>query len=90
LQNVIERAVVLSVDGILRPAIPKLKRSIRTSSSLSKTLEEVEREHILSVLKELNWVIGGQQGAARRLGLNRTTLTFRMRKLGIVRPGLCQ
>jgi formate hydrogenlyase transcriptional activator len=90
LQNVIERAVVLSVDGILRPAIPKLKRSIRTSSSLSKTLEEVEREHILSVLKEMNWVIGGQEGAARRLGLNRTTLTFRMRKLGIVRPSLCQ
>ena len=90
LQNVIERAVVLSVDGILRPAIPQLKPSVRTSSSLSRTLEEVEREHILSVLKETNWVIGGQKGAARRLGLNRTTLTFRMRKLGIVRPGLCQ
>jgi len=90
LQNVIERAVVLSVDGILRPVLSDLKRSIRTSSSLSKTLEEVEREHILSVLKETNWVIGGQEGAARRLGINRTTLTFRMRKLGIVRPGLCQ
>jgi formate hydrogenlyase transcriptional activator len=90
LQNVIERAVVLSVDGVPRPAIPELKRSIRASSSLSKTLEEVEREHILSVLKETNWVIGGQEGAARRLGINRTTLTFRMRKLGIVRPGLCQ
>jgi len=90
LQNVIERAVVLSVDEVLRPAISDLKRSIRTSSSLSKTLEEVEREHIFSVLKETNWVIGGQEGAAQRLGLNRTTLTFRMRKLGIVRPGLCQ
>ena len=90
LQNVIERAVVLSVDGILRPVLSDLKRSIRMSSSLSKTLEEVEREHILSVLKETNWVIGGQEGAARRLGINRTTLTFRMRKLGISRPGLCQ
>jgi len=90
LQNVIERAVVLSVDGVPRPAIPELKRSIRASSSLSKTLEEVEREHILGVLKETNWVVGGQEGAARRLGINRTTLTFRMRKLGIVRPGLCQ
>jgi formate hydrogenlyase transcriptional activator len=67
-----------------------LKRSIRASSSLSKTLEEVEREHILSVLKETSWVIGGPEGAARRLGINRTTLTFRMRKLGISRPGLCQ
>ena len=90
LQNVIERAVVLSVDGAQHPILSDLKRSIRTSSSLSKTLEEVEREHILSVLKETNWVIGGTEGAARRLGLNRTTLTFRMRKLGIVRPGLCQ
>ena len=90
LQNVIERAVVLSVDGILRPAIPKLKRSVRTSSASSKTLEEVEREHILNVLKETNWVIGGQEGAARWLGINRTTLTFRMRKLGITRPTLCQ
>lgn len=90
LQNVIERAVVLSVDGILRPVQSDLKPSVRMSSSLSKTLEEVEREHILSVLKETNWVIGGQEGAAQRLGLNRTTLTFRMRKLGIVRPGLCQ
>jgi formate hydrogenlyase transcriptional activator len=90
LQNVIERAVVLSVDGILRPAIPKLKRSVRTSSASSRTLEEVEREHILNVLKETNWVIGGQEGAARWLGINRTTLTFRMRKLGITRPTLCQ
>lgn len=90
LENVIERAVVLSVDGILRPAIPKLKRSVRTSSASFKTLEEVEREHILNVLKETNWVIGGQEGAARWLGINRTTLTFRMRKLGITRPALCQ
>jgi formate hydrogenlyase transcriptional activator len=90
LQNVIERAVVLSVDGILRPAIPKWKRSVRTSSASSKTLEEVEREHILNVLKETNWVIGGQEGAARWLGINRTTLTFRMRKLGITRPTVCQ
>jgi formate hydrogenlyase transcriptional activator len=90
LQNVIERAVVLSVDGVPRPALPKLRRSIRTSSASAKTLEEVEREHILSVLKETNWVIGGPEGAARWLGINRTTLTFRMRKLGITRPNLCQ
>ena len=90
LQNVIERAVVLSVDGILRPAISELKRPARTSSASLKTLEEVEREHILSVLKETNWVIGGSEGAAKWLGINRTTLTFRMRKLGIFRPNQSQ
>ena len=86
LQNVIERAVVLSVDGVLRPALSELKSSFRPSSASSKTLEEVEREHIVSVLKETKWVIGGPEGAARWLGLNRSTLTFRMRKLGIARP----
>lgn len=90
LQNVIERAVVLSVDGVLRPAMSDLKRSTRTCSASSKTLEEVEREHILNVLKETSWVIGGPEGAAKRLGINRTTLTFRMRKLDIVRPTQCQ
>jgi len=89
LENVIERAVVMSVDGVPRPALSELKRSIRTSSASSKTLEEVEREHIVCVLKDTNWVIGGPEGAAKRLGLNRSTLTFRMRKLGITRPGLC-
>jgi formate hydrogenlyase transcriptional activator len=89
LQNLIERAVVLSTDGVPRPALPELKRYVRTVSASSKTLEEVEREHILSVLKETNWVIGGQEGAAKRLGINRSTLNFRMRKLGIFRPGLC-
>ena len=88
LENVVERAVVLSVDGVLRPDLSELKRSIGTRSASSKTLEEVEREHIVSVLKETSWVIGGPGGAARRLGINRSTLTFRMRKLAIVRPGL--
>jgi formate hydrogenlyase transcriptional activator len=86
LQNVIERAVVLSVDGVLRPALSELKSSFRLSPASSRTLEEVEREHIVSVLKETRWVIGGPEGAARRLGINRSTLTFRMRKLGIARP----
>ena len=88
LQNVIERAVVMSVDGTLRPAVFEVQRSIRVSSSSSRTLEEVERAHILTVLKETSWVIGGPEGAAKRLGINRSTLTFRMRKLGIVRPTL--
>src|SRR5215813_4520274 len=88
LQNVIEREVVMSVDGTLRPAVFEVQRSIRVSSSSSRTLEEVERAHILTVLKETSWVIGGPEGAAKRLGINRSTLTFRMRKLGIVRPTL--
>ena len=49
-------------------------------------LEAVEREHIMKVLREAGWVIGGTNGAAARLGLNRTTLNNRMRKLGITRP----
>jgi formate hydrogenlyase transcriptional activator len=50
------------------------------------TLETVERDHILKVLDDAKWVIGGPTGAAARLGLNRTTLNHRMRKLGIMRP----
>jgi formate hydrogenlyase transcriptional activator len=53
-----------------------------------RTLEEAEREHILSTLKETKWVISGPRGAAARLEMNRSTLQFRMRKLGIVRPGM--
>jgi formate hydrogenlyase transcriptional activator len=50
------------------------------------TLENVERDHILKVLGDAKWVIGGPTGAAARLGINRTTLNHRMRKLGIIRP----
>ena len=49
-------------------------------------MEDVEREHIRAVLKETRWVLSGPRGAATRLGLNRSTLYFRMKKLGIVRP----
>ena len=52
-----------------------------------QTLEEAERSHILRTLKEVKWVVGGPNGAAARLGMNRSTLQFRMKKLGIVRPG---
>jgi formate hydrogenlyase transcriptional activator len=50
-----------------------------------QTLEEVERNHILATLKETRWVLSGPRGAASRLGLNRSTLYFRMKKLGITR-----
>jgi formate hydrogenlyase transcriptional activator len=51
------------------------------------TLEEAERKHILAVLEETKWVLSGPNGAAVRLGMKRSTLQFRMRKLGIARPG---
>jgi formate hydrogenlyase transcriptional activator len=87
LQNVVERAVILSPGPVLRLPLDELPRRRPTEGSLARvrTLEEVEREHILRVLRETNGVIGGPQGAATRLGLRRTTLLYRMEKLGISR-----
>ena len=87
LQNVIERAVILSPGPALRltpDALPR-SRPAEGSPSLVRTLEEVEREHILRVLRETHGVIGGPHGAATRLGLRRTTLLYRLEKLGISR-----
>ena len=84
LQNVIERAVVLSSESILRLALTELKQMTKQeSASAARTLADAEREHILDVLKQTGWLIGGQDGAAARLGLPRTTLIYKMRKLGI-------
>ena len=68
--------------------LEQLKHSNKATNHAngSATLEAVEREHILKVLRETGWVIGGSAGAAARLGLNRTTLNNRMRKLDITRP----
>jgi formate hydrogenlyase transcriptional activator len=61
-----------------------LKPTMRQSSeSVATTLAEADREHILETLNQTNWLIGGQAGAANRLGLPRTTLIYKMRKLGI-------
>jgi formate hydrogenlyase transcriptional activator len=88
LQNLIERAVILSRGSVLEIPLGELKQSARTATNGANglTLEAVERAHILRVLGESNWVIGGPTGAAARLGLNRTTLNNRMHKLGITRP----
>jgi formate hydrogenlyase transcriptional activator len=88
LQNLVERGVILSRSSTLEIPLTELKRSIRTvtTANTSTTLEAVERDHILRVLSETRWVIGGPSGAAARLGMNRTTLNHRMRKLGISRP----
>ena len=88
LQNLVERGVILSRGSTLEITLNELKRSSRSTPSInnSTTLEAVERDHILRVLSETRWVIGGPGGAAARLGMNRTTLNHRMRKLGISRP----
>ena len=88
LQNLVERAVILSRGTTLEVPLGELKQSTKSANHTngSTTLESVERDHILRVLGESNWVIGGPTGAAARLGLNRTTLNHRMRKLGITRP----
>ena len=88
LQNLVERGVILSRGSSLEIPLTELKHSSKVSNqgNGSTTLEAVEREHILRILSESSWVIGGQTGAAARLGVNRTTLNHRMRKLGITRP----
>jgi len=88
LQNLVERGVILSRGSTLEIPLTELKRAARTTTQVNSsiTLEAVERDHILRVLSETRWVIGGPSGAAARLGMNRTTLNHRMRKLGISRP----
>jgi len=89
LQNVIERAVILSSNGILRPSVPERSTGVRRSSTIStmsQTLDDALRAHILDALRSTNWVLGGPHGAAVRLGVKRTTLASRMEKLGICRP----
>jgi formate hydrogenlyase transcriptional activator len=87
LENVIERAVILSPGPVLRLSPRDLKSRISPSQHTERhqTLEEVERNHILKTLKDTRWVLSGPGGAAARLGLNRSTLYFRMKKLGITR-----
>jgi formate hydrogenlyase transcriptional activator len=87
LQNVIERAVILSPGPALRLVLDELPRRRPASGSPAsvRTLEEVEREHILRVLQDTHGVIGGPHGAAVRLGLRRTTLLYRLEKFGISR-----
>ncbi|HYJ13974.1 MAG TPA: sigma 54-interacting transcriptional regulator, partial [Candidatus Limnocylindria bacterium] len=90
LENFIERAVILSRGAELQIPLAELKQraagpSIAASNGLA-TLENAEREHIVRALGETKWVIGGATGAAIRLGMKRTTLQSRMRKLGITRP----
>ncbi|HEX5228494.1 MAG TPA: sigma 54-interacting transcriptional regulator [Bryobacteraceae bacterium] len=87
LQNVIERAVILSHGGVLRAPMNDLKTATDVPEyARPSTLADAERVHIMNVLREVDWVVGGRRGAAVRLGLPRTTLLHRMHKLGIVPP----
>ena len=94
LQNVIERAVILSKDGVLRsPDLQKIEEPVTTSVAAQsvaypdkpKTLVEAEREYISEILRKTNWVLSGRDGAAVKLGIPRTTLLYKMRQLGIPR-----
>ncbi len=83
LENFIERAVILSQGPVLRVPLAELKPTPEGESVGEATLEASEREHIIRVLREMGGVIGGPHGAAARLGIPRTTLNAKMRKLGI-------
>ena len=87
LQNFIERSVILSPGKVLRAPLSELKECLAPLAGAGIcTLEEAEREHVLRALRESNGVIGGCNGAAARLGMKRTTLAYRIRKLRIPVP----
>jgi formate hydrogenlyase transcriptional activator len=88
LQNLIERAVILTKGPTLEVPVMGLTRKAPAPARAddSETLQQSERRHIVAALESSNWVIAGVNGAAARLGLKRSTLQFRMRKLGIARP----
>jgi formate hydrogenlyase transcriptional activator len=88
LQNVIERAVILTPGASLHVSLSDLQAAqlAGAPTAAAVTLADAERDHILSVLRETEWVLGGPNGAAARLGMKRTTLQSKMKKLGISRP----
>src|SRR5205814_4202309 len=87
LENLIERALILSSGNILEYGdwMPKLSLGMKNGNGKPSPhkLEEVEKEHIIETLKKVNWKVSGDKGAAKILGLNPTTLEARMKKLGI-------
>jgi formate hydrogenlyase transcriptional activator len=88
LQNLIERAVILSPGPVLHVPLGDIDVRVTAGQHNGKpqTLEEAERCHIVATLTDTKWVVAGARGAAVRLGMNRSTLQFRMKKLGIIRP----
>ncbi len=88
LQNIIERAVILSSGTVLRVPLGEFTSSSDRPGATPQTLEDAERRHILQTLDETRWIVGGPHGAAARLGMKRSTLQSRMQKLRINRPRL--
>ena len=85
LQNFIERSVIVTSGNVLQPPIGSLQSCAGAESLGAVTLEDAEREHIRKILEQTRWVVAGPNGAAARLGIKRSTLYFRMQKLGISR-----
>jgi formate hydrogenlyase transcriptional activator len=85
LQNFIERSVILSSGNVLQAPFETLRAAATTQAQEAVTLEEAERNHIRKILEQTRWVVSGPNGAAARLGIKRSTLYFRMQKLGISR-----
>jgi transcriptional regulator with GAF, ATPase, and Fis domain len=83
LENVIERATILANGSLLQIDDVMLQGNSASPLPVADSLEEVERTHILRVLRDTNWIIEGKHGAATRLGLHPNTLRSRMQKLGI-------
>jgi len=88
LQNLVERAVILSKDGVFPNPLPTTAAQPVIVSMAVTTLKDSERSLILQTLEQVRWVIGGPKGAATKLGLKRTTLIHKMQKLGISRRSL--
>ena len=86
LENLIERALILTRNTTLEYGdwVPVAKKNIH-GKAIAQTLDEVEKNHIITILKLVNWKVSGEKGAAKMLGLNPTTLEAKMKKLGIVR-----
>jgi transcriptional regulator with GAF, ATPase, and Fis domain len=86
LQNFVERAVILSRATTLLAPVMELRSRVGLATTVPITLDQAESSHILHALRETNWVIGGPRGAAARLGIKRTTLIAKMRRLRLSRP----
>lgn len=86
LQNFVERGVIISRNSIFQPDLDQIQPQRARLRSSKQTLNEATRSHILQILDEVKWVVGGRHGAATRLGIPRTTLIYKMRRLGINPP----
>jgi len=85
LQNFIERSVILTSGNVLESPLASLRSAAEVQSLGPITMEDAERDHIRKTLEQTRWVVSGPNGAAARLGIKRSTLYFRMQKLGISR-----